>query len=949
MPRGPLNPLVRYLGKLAGTPAGSRLTDADLLQRFVRERDESAFALLVERHGRLVWAVCRRVLAHEEDVEDAYQATLLVLARRAGSIRRQRSVASFLYGVAYRTALKTRTTIARRQKHERQAEARPPRGPEAEAAMRELQAVLDEEVSRLPEKFRAPFVLCCLEGKGKAEAAEELGWPEGTVSGRVAQARQLLQRRLARRGITLTAALCALAAAAEGVASAITTAAVVKAALPFAAGQALAAGTVSARAVVIAEAVLRAGTTGRLRLLFVGVVLLGLAGGGAGAWLRHAALDHSSDPVSADDLATTPVRDDRAAAADPARPGGEADRPVTIAGRVVGPDGQPLRGARVAVSAARRARPGKRDLEAPFRQSTLSAGSADNQGGFRLSLPPGAQQNGLTVLASHQGYGLAWRTVLDPGQADVPLRLDPGQSARGRLVDSRGAPVRGVTVHVAGVAKQASGGELLQFPDPPENLPPWFPPVVTDDQGEFILRDLGPDWTVYLTVRDDRFAFQPLTVKTGPREKAEPLTFTLAPAQLLEGQVTGEDTGAPLAGVVLVAGGAAADPGSLTRARTRTDAQGRFRLNPSPGGPLTVSVYPPEGTSYLGLQLPLPWPRKQPGERAHFSLPRGVRVRGRVVEAGSGRPLAGAVVTAMARIPGNRYLRRTNPNEGIQFQEEVATAADGSYEMTVLPGPGHLLVVGPTPDYLHVETTDLRLLYDRPGGNPYYPHGLLPVDLPPGDGVHALEPVVLRRGVTLGGNLVGPDGRPAGPGFLLCPTCIPQGYLFDGTTLPTRAGRFDLPGCDPGRAVTVWFFDPHDGLGGVEQLSPRPDGEPVVRLAACGSATVRLVPAPGTKAPASVGAELALALRLPGAAPATPGRLVPAYVFRGSGLAAVDQREHRLTFRQLIPGAVYVLRVDTGGGWANLKEFTVRPGQHLDLGDVMFRPPPGAGRAPVKT
>ncbi|HZT80962.1 MAG TPA: RNA polymerase sigma factor, partial [Gemmataceae bacterium] len=179
MPRGSLNSLVRHIRQLVGPSAEAGLTDAELLRRFVGERDETAFALLVERHGRLVRSVCRHLLANEEDVEDAFQATLLVLARKAAGIRKQRSVASWLYGVAYRTALKARTSHARRQKHERRAEVPSPRGPTSEAALRELQAILDEEVGRLPEKFRAPFVLCCLEGKSKGEASQELGWPEG--------------------------------------------------------------------------------------------------------------------------------------------------------------------------------------------------------------------------------------------------------------------------------------------------------------------------------------------------------------------------------------------------------------------------------------------------------------------------------------------------------------------------------------------------------------------------------------------------------------------------------------------------------------------------------------------------------------------------------------------------------------------------------------------------
>jgi RNA polymerase sigma factor (sigma-70 family) len=951
MPHGPLNPLVRYLGNLVGTPVGSKLTDAELLRRFAREQDESAFALLVERHGRLVWAVCRHVLAHEQDAEDAFQATLLVFARKAGSIRNHRSVASFLYGVAHRTALKTRTTVARRRKYERQAEARAPEGPVSEAAMRELQAILDEEVQRLPEKFRAPFVLCCLEGKGKAEAAEELGWPEGTVSGRVAQARKLLQRRLARRGITLSAALCALAVA-EGAVSAVTTVAVVKAALPFAAGKALAPGAVSAQAVTIAEAVLRAGTSSRLKLLLAVVVLLGLVGGGAGAWLKHAAANRPEDQASAEGPLPPPAEDAKAPVAGVAVADAEGDRGVTVAGRVIGPDGQPLPGAQVGVTAWQPLQPGKRNLGTPFRQNTLGAGSADGQGGFRLTLPEARPHHSVAILASCRGFGLAWRVLRDPGEADVPLQLERGQSVHGRLVDAGGTPARGAAVHVVGVTKLAVGGDLLQFPEPPSPpLPAWFPPVVTDDDGGFTLRDLGPDWTVYLEVRDDRFAFQLLTVKTGPQERAEPLAFALAPAHFLEGEVTAEDTGAPLAGVAFLATGDGAGPDLLKMARARTDAQGRFRLNPPPGGRLTLSILPPQGASYLGLQVALPWPPKL-GEATHFVLPRGVRVRGRVLAAGSGKPVAGAVVSSMAYIPGNDYLRRPNQNENPKAEREAVTGADGTYELTLLPGPGHLLIKGPTPDYLHVETSDLRLLYGRPGGNPYYPDGLLAVNFKPDGGIHVLEPVVLRRGVTVEGRLVGPDGGPAGPGFVLCPTCITEGYVLSSTPLPTRAGRFELPGCDPDRSVTVWFFDPHHGLGGVEQLSARGGGERVVRLAECGSVTLHLVAPAGTQPADPVRAELALALRPPGTAlnpePAAAGPLRPAYVFRGSGLATQDPRDHSLTFPQLIPGATYVLRVDAGRGWVNLKELTVKPGEHLNLGMLIF-PPPDSGRPPAKT
>jgi RNA polymerase sigma factor (sigma-70 family) len=177
-------------------------SDAALVQRFAADRDEAAFAELLRRHGPAVLGVCRRVLRHDQDAEDAFQATFFVLARKAGTIRRTASVGSWLYGVALRIARKAR--VARERRPMAEIELANVAATDLEQSWSDLMPVLDEEIGRLPVKYRLPFVLCHLEGKTNEQAAREIGCPLGTVLSRLSRARERLRGRLVRRGVVLS-------------------------------------------------------------------------------------------------------------------------------------------------------------------------------------------------------------------------------------------------------------------------------------------------------------------------------------------------------------------------------------------------------------------------------------------------------------------------------------------------------------------------------------------------------------------------------------------------------------------------------------------------------------------------------------------------------------------------------------------------------------------------
>ena len=321
MPRANLRSVVRYVRRALGAPHAPASTDAQLLQQFCAQRDEEAFAALVYRHGGLVRSVCRRVLHHDQDAEDAFQATFLVLASKAQSIRKSVSVVSWLHGVAYRVAMNAKR--ARRQPvlDSSATAGRSQDEPASTAALREAQAIVDDELNKLPEKFRTPFVLCCLEGKSRAEAAVELGLLEGTVSSRMARARKELQQRLTRRGVVLSAALCAIdltraSTPAIGPAFAERTA---KAAVDFATGLAATSGSASAPVIALAKGVLIAmSTTSKLKIATALVLTFGFLTA-TGAIARQVLAPAASDHLVASNQAADPAQEP-AAGENPVQP-----------------------------------------------------------------------------------------------------------------------------------------------------------------------------------------------------------------------------------------------------------------------------------------------------------------------------------------------------------------------------------------------------------------------------------------------------------------------------------------------------------------------------------------------------------------------------------------------------------------------------------------------------
>jgi RNA polymerase sigma factor (sigma-70 family) len=329
MATGSLHPLLHYLRRLSGGPSGdSDLDDAQLLRRFLAHRDEIAFTTIVQRYGAMVWSLCVRRLGETPEAEDAFQATFLVLVRKAPSLHGPQLLGPWLYGVAYRTALKVRGRRARLAAREATLMEQPS-AEQPEQVWRDLRPVIDEEVNRLPEKYRQAVLLCYLQGLSSEEAAQRLGCAQGTIFSRLSRARDLLRQRLSRRGLgvsagALAAVLTTNAAAKTAPPSALieTT---IRMSLSFAAGTA--GQTLSAPLAALVEGVLRSMFLSKVKLVVVVLLALGIVGSGAGFVAHHSNAGQPAAKLNPEPAQPAGVISKTKEKGDEAKPKGEAPKP----------------------------------------------------------------------------------------------------------------------------------------------------------------------------------------------------------------------------------------------------------------------------------------------------------------------------------------------------------------------------------------------------------------------------------------------------------------------------------------------------------------------------------------------------------------------------------------------------------------------------------------------
>jgi RNA polymerase sigma factor (sigma-70 family) len=953
-----LHTVLGHIRRLAAPQATGCLTDAQLLERFLLRHDQAAFAALVKRHGPLVQKVCWRVLHHAQDVEDAFQATFLVLARNAASIRKPETLACWLHGAGYRTALRVKRDAGRRRHHEREAPRVSHSQPPLDAAWRELQAILDEEIANLPEKYRVVFVLCCLESKSKPEAAGQLGLKEGTVSSRLAHARKLMQQRLTRRGLTLSAVLGAAAVAEQSGMAAPPVAlvrAATKAALAFhtRGGEA-----VSPKIKALAEGVSKAMTITNFKTATMVLLSVGFLAAGAGALaLRHAAA--VSAPPAARQPSKPPAEPPQAPAA--RREAGKPERAaagrdtLTVSGRVLNPKGEPFAGAEVTLwwllgyeGYYRMWHP--RTVQRPAPRFGTTSGA---DGRFRFTFAPSEIDDGplnmwdgwwksTQVVAAAKGYGPGWRLLgeLDKGELTVQL-VEDNAPVKGRIVDLQGRPVAGARARVIHLDRGTDFIKDFLWQTTWAGLSTRAP---TDKDVEFTLTGLGGGRTALVLFEGPRIAHQFAAIPTlGQAEKpgnAMHDDVVVNPTKPIEGTIRAKDTGKPLAGVVVYGD----EDGYRREVRAVTDRNGRYRLVGLPkAAQYQLTVYCPWGQSYLGTFRNLADNEGLKPITADFELRRGIPVELRMIDKETRRPVRGTV--QYSPLESNPLYREAEWQPGLaptrEFQRIHMPNPKGVFRLVAYPGPGIVIAWAKYGrPYLPARPT--------PAETERYIKGTFTLDgfLDLSEGYHILDTdktdkpltfdIELDPGRALKGKLIGPDSRPVSgaraDGLNYLAEEARHGQTRGDQLLPTE--EFTALRLDARTPRTISFVHRERKLIGHAVVRGDEKGPLAVRLEPWGTLTGRLIDEQG-KPLAGVRVDLR-------------GPSLPA-----PGLGSLQEfrtdRDGRFRVEGLLPGMKHELTLTgepakkvtlTAGD--RIKGLSARSGEIKDLGDIPVKDTSGS-------